>query len=62
MPPVHDIEVITLDQATALADKLKAEGIALNLLLAKFEIGSLEELPAINYEAAMAAIDEASTQ
>jgi len=59
-PPVEDIEVITLDQATALADKLKAEGIALNLLLARFEIGSLEELPAINYESAMAAIDEAS--
>lgn len=51
---------ISLDQANALADKLKEEGVALNLLLAKFEIGSLEELPAVHYEAAIAAIDEQS--
>ena len=51
---------ITLDQANAIADKLKEEGVALNLLLAKFEIGSLEELPASSYEAAIAAIDEQS--
>jgi hypothetical protein len=40
-----------------LADKLKEEGVALNLLLAKFEVGALEELPAVNYEAALEAID-----
>jgi hypothetical protein len=43
-----------------LADKLKEEGVALNLLLAKFEIGSLEELPAVEYQAAIKVIDEAS--
>jgi phage recombination protein Bet len=62
-PPAEDeVEVITLDQATALADKLKAEGVALNLLLAKFEVGSLEELPAENYEAALDAIDGMSAE
>lgn len=48
---------VTLDQATMIADKLKEEGVALNLLLAKFEIGALEELPAVNYDAALEAID-----
>lgn len=55
-----EVQHISLGQANALADKLKEEGVALNLLLAKFEIGSLEELPAIHYEAAIAAIDEQS--
>jgi phage recombination protein Bet len=54
------VAAITLDQATMLADKLKEEGVALNLLLAKFEIGSLEELPAVEYQAAIKVIDEAS--
>ena len=44
--PEERIECITLDQATVLADKLRAEGVALNLILAKFEIGGLEDLPA----------------
>jgi RecT family protein len=52
--------MISMDQATMLADKLKEEGVALNLLLAKFEIGSLEELPVANFDAAIACIDEAS--
>lgn len=59
-PPANEPERITLDQATTIADKLKEEGIALNLLLAKFEIGSIEELPAVNYDAAIAAIEEVS--
>lgn len=54
------VERITLDQATMLADKLKEEGVALNLLLAKFEIGSLEDLPLVEYQAAIKVIDEAS--
>lgn len=54
------VERITLDQATMLADKLKEEGVALNLLLANFEIGSIEELPVVRFGAAMALIDEAS--
>lgn len=57
-PQMHNC--ITLDQATTIADKLKEEGIALSMLLATFEIGSLEELPAANYEAALATIAEAS--
>jgi RecT family len=56
-PPIEHLELISLDQATALADKIKEEGVALNLLLAKFEIGTLEELPAVNYHAAVEAID-----
>lgn len=58
--PAHaDPEVprISLDQATTIADKLKEEGVALNLLLAKFEIGRLEDLPAMNYQAAIAEIE-----
>jgi hypothetical protein len=56
-PPV---ERITLDQATMLADKLKEEGVGLSLLLARFEVNSLEELPLASYEAAMVVIDQAS--
>jgi hypothetical protein len=59
-PDEPAVERITLDQATMLADKLKEEGVALNLLLARFEIGSLEELQVTNFDAAIAAIDEAS--
>lgn len=58
--PEPTVEAITLDQATMLADKLKEEGVALNLLLAKFSIGSLEELPVVEYQAAIKVIDEAS--
>jgi hypothetical protein len=54
------VERISLDQATIIADKLKEEGVALSLLLAKFEVNSLEDLPLVSYDAAIAAIDEAS--
>ena len=59
----HDpdpIERITLDQATSIADKLKEEGVTLSALLARFEVGALEELPAVNYEQALKVIDEIS--
>lgn len=52
-----EVQRINMDQATTIADKLKEEGIALNLLLARFEIGSLEELPAAEYDSAIAEID-----
>lgn len=51
---------ISMDQSTVLADKLKEEGVDLSLLLAKFEVGSLEELPAAKYEDANTFIDEES--
>jgi hypothetical protein len=53
---------IALDQATVLADSLKEEGVELTLLLGKFEIGSLEELPADKYAEAKAFIDKASAE
>jgi hypothetical protein len=51
---------ITLDQATSIADKLKEEGVELNALLARFQIGALEELPFVMYGQALAAIDDLS--
>lgn len=51
---------ISLDQATQLADKLKEEGIDVSLLLASFEIGAIEDLPAMHFNAALAQIDEIS--
>jgi hypothetical protein len=44
-----------------LADSLKEEGVELSLLLAKFEIGSIEDLPADKYTEAKAFIDAASS-
>ena len=43
-----------------IADKLKEEGVALTLFLAKWEINSIEELPAACYESALKSIDDAS--
>jgi hypothetical protein len=51
---------ITLDQSTMIADKLREEGVALTLFLAKWEINSIEELPAACYDAAIKSIDDAS--
>jgi phage recombination protein Bet len=60
-PPRDEvIQRISLDQATVLADKLQEEGVELTALLARFEIGTLEDLPAINYDQAKAVIDELS--
>jgi hypothetical protein len=51
---------ISMDQATLLADALKEEGVALSLLLGKFEIGALEELPSGQYAEAKAFIEATS--
>ncbi len=51
---------VTLDQANVIADKLKEEGVALSLFLAKWEINAVEELPAACYDAALKSIDDAS--
>lgn len=56
-PPV---EHISAEQATAITEKLKEEGVAVSLFLARFEIGSIEELPAFSYESALACIDNLS--
>jgi AAA domain len=55
------IDRISLDQATVLADTLKEEGVELSLLLAEFEIGTLEELPADRYADAKTFISETSS-
>jgi hypothetical protein len=60
-PHPSDAPRISLDQQNVIADKLKEEGVALNLLLAKFEINALEDLPAASYAAALAVIDDVST-
>jgi len=57
-PPA--VQVISTDQGIHLRDRCDAEGIELNALCAKFEIGSVEDLPASAYEAAKLWIDEAS--
>jgi AAA domain len=53
---------INMDQATVLAEALKEEGVALSLLLGRFEIGALEELPAAKYEEAKAFIEKTSQE
>lgn len=58
--PIAVPALISLDQSTLLADTLNAEGVELNALLAAFELGSLEELPADKFEAAKQWIEEAS--
>ncbi len=51
---------ITVDQATELRDIINAEGIDTTFVLAKLEIGSLEDLPAARYGEARALLDEVS--
>lgn len=51
---------INFDQATVLADAIKEEGVELSLVLAKLEIGALEDLPANKYDEAKAFIDATS--
>lgn len=58
--PDLEIQRITLDQGTAIADKLKEEGVDLSLFLASLQIGAIEELPAERYAAALKAIDDLS--
>jgi len=59
-PPKPASPTVNLDQATVIADKLKEEGVALSLFLAKWEINAVEELPAACYDAALKSIDDAS--
>lgn len=47
---------ITLDQATYLADSMKAEGVKLEALLNHFQVAHIELLPAAKYESAVAFI------
>lgn len=58
-PPV---ERISTDQATVIADKLKEEGVVPSLWLAEFEIGAIEELPAVNYALGVERIDQLSAR
>lgn len=58
--PKPDFTPLTLDQQNAIADKLKEEGVELNALLAKYEVGRLEELSSAAYEAILNTIGELS--
>lgn len=51
---------ITVDQETVIRDKLEAEGIERSLFLAAHEIGELCDLPACDYDAALAWIEQQS--
>jgi phage recombination protein Bet len=51
---------ISVDQQTAILDKVREEGVSLSLLLAAFEIGDIVDLPANQYGAAIAQIDQFS--
>jgi ABC-type dipeptide/oligopeptide/nickel transport system ATPase component len=54
------VERVNMDQATVLADSLKEEGVELTLLLAKFEINAIEDMPAARYDEAKAFISDTS--
>lgn len=58
--PEPEIDRISMDQATIIADKLKEEGVALSLWLADMELGSIEELPLAGYGLALERIDQLS--
>lgn len=57
---VHQKDRISQDQATVVRDKLKEEGVAESLFLAKLSLGKIEELPAVQYAKALKIIDEIS--
>lgn len=60
-PPAEpEVQRISLDQATMIADKLKVEGVALDRFLAHVGLTSIEDIDSRGYESAMAAIDELS--
>ncbi len=61
-PQRQAVEQISLDQSTMLIDKCKEEGVALNLLCAKFEIGAIDELPSARFGEALAAVDALSNE
>jgi len=56
-----DVKAISLDQSTAIVDKCKEEGVELNAVLARFEVGSIDELPEVNFGNALHFIDELSS-
>lgn len=60
-PPVADSEAISLDQATWLADMIKEEGLELNAVLARMEVGSLEQIAHGDFAKAKAVIEELSS-
>ncbi len=55
--PTPTVAGVTEDQCDQLCDKMEAEGIPLNALLAKFELGNLEELPAMKFGEAFTWLD-----
>lgn len=55
-----EVQRITLDQATTIADKLKEEGVALDRFLAHVGLASIEDIDARSYASAFEAIDELS--
>jgi hypothetical protein len=57
-PADKKVDLIGIDHITALRDKLKEEGVKETLLLAKFSLGMLEEMPLSEFLNAMNAIDE----
>ena len=53
---------ITADQGTVIRDKLKEEGVATTLFLAKLSLGKIEDLPAGMYAKALKIIEELSAE
>lgn len=58
--PVKPKNPLTVDQQTSIKDKLKEESVQLNALLAKYQCGSLDEIPTAEYSTVMKTIDELS--
>lgn len=61
-PAAKKVDLIGTDHITALRDKLHEEGVKETLLLAKFSLGALEELPLSEYVNAIAVIEELGSQ
>jgi hypothetical protein len=59
--PPKPAKPMTVDQITAIRDKLKEEGVAESLLLAKMEAGSFQELEAAEFKRCISLIDDIST-
>ena len=59
-PAAAEVATITVNQATELRDIIDAEGIDPSFVLAKLEVGSIDELPAARYGEARALLDEVS--
>lgn len=60
-PGEPELPCISLDQATTIADKLKEEGVALTLFLGEWQIGAIEQLHEVDFEAALKTIDGLSS-